>query len=208
MATRRPSNRRAGGGGRKRDRVAKPTPKSGKAAPTRKRKAGKPRGKSPAALQGPAPELVAYVASQPPNSKLTVERVQLLEAAALAGVPLVLAAESAGISRQTLWDWREKHSYVSDILTRAESTHAVIAMRRIVQAAECGDWRADAWWLERRCPEEFSRTQKIKGKVDVGLDWAELVAELDSSGPDQANDSNQEATPNGNPQEETKDGNP
>jgi len=204
MATRRPKNRphtpARGPGGRfvARPKAAGKSGAGGRTATGRARKSPAPaehREAAPVPAPGPAlpagykfeaeteRDLEQYIAGQAPQSKLTVDRVKLLCTAAVMGVPLVLAAEQAGITRETYYSWRERHSVISDILTRAEAAHAVAALTRIVAAAEAGDWRADAWWLERRRPDEFSKTQRLEGDVSVGLKSSDLVAELDSTPP-------------------------
>ena len=38
-------------------------------------------------------------------------------------------------------------------------------LQRIHKAADEGDWKASAWYLERRYPNEYARTQRITGEV-------------------------------------------
>lgn len=42
-----------------------------------------------------------------------------------------------------------------DAVARARATAKVDALERIRQAGESGDWRAEAWWLERAFPRDY-----------------------------------------------------
>jgi hypothetical protein len=127
----------------------------------------------------PEERLHEFLGRQGPQTKLTVTRIEQLKRAVRAGIPLTLAAESLGVSRQTLYDWKERHPYISDIWARAEAQHAVDALKMITSAAGEGDWRAAAWWLERRRAEEFVKAHKVE--ANVSGDWAGLVADLDKT---------------------------
>src|SRR4030095_12581780 len=126
----------------------------------------------------PTQKLHAFLTRQGSQTKLTMARIETLQAAVRAGIPLTLAAEAIGVSRQTLYSWKDSHPYIADIWTRAEAQHAVDAVRQITGAAGEGDWRAAAWWLERRRGEEFTKTTNVK--ADVTGNWASLVTELDT----------------------------
>jgi hypothetical protein len=86
------------------------------------------------------------------------------------GMPLKHAAMIAGISYDTLNRWRNKgESEFAPIefrdfckaLRRAEA----VAMQRLlslISNAGQTDWKAAAWTLERRFPDEFSKPQKLE----------------------------------------------
>jgi hypothetical protein len=103
-------------------------------------------------------------------------RLKIVERGLKEGLTQTIIAEMAGITRETLREWREAHPPVSGIFARAEAEFAAKALGRITAAIDEGDWRASAWFLERRRPAEFARTQVVEG--EVGLNWAELVAAL------------------------------
>lgn len=92
-----------------------------------------------------------------------------------AGATKRLAAAHAGVSYDTLNDWehgkkgipKSAHVQFVQLLAAAESRAAIRKLARIEKAGNEGDWRADAWWLERRMPEEFG-----KSVVDVNQSGA------------------------------------
>jgi hypothetical protein len=93
-----------------------------------------------------------------------------------AGFPLTLAAVYGGISRSTLYDWLRRGERVAEAdemgiaipdedFPFAEFTIAVQKAlaewesEQLQAIAEAGktDWRASAWLLERRFPQEYGR---------------------------------------------------
>jgi len=109
-----------------------------------------------------------------------------------AGLSRAAAAESLGIARETFWRWMRwgeeaEHCEVPDcadphhgpprgdltyadfcnVVRRSEAEAVVAASRTIVSAFD-RDWRAAAWWLERRCPEEWGK-QRAPVAGDVVL---------------------------------------
>jgi hypothetical protein len=99
-------------------------------------------------------------------TKFTSTTVAHLLTAIRAGLPYRLAAEAAGISETTFHEWQrgefprgaDKHlkAQFSEELTRARGESALRLMGVINQAAP-DDWRAAAWILERRFPQDFGK---------------------------------------------------
>jgi hypothetical protein len=128
-------------------------------------------------------------------SKFTEEvRARVLEAIA-SGVPRRVGAEYAGISERTLQTFlaraRDAQSgpylQFSQALKKAEATAVIAAVGRIRNHGR-DSWQADAWWLERRYPEEWGRQDRTKLDAqlqeaaeqiagETGLDAAEVVAD-------------------------------
>lgn len=99
------------------------------------------------------------------------------------GMPLKFAAEAAGISEATFYNWMNRgeseskgqffefHEYIKECQSKAVQLH----LKLITKAATDGAWQASAWILERRHPEEFGRKDKVNldanlnhsGQVDV-----------------------------------------
>ena len=81
-----------------------------------------------------------------------------------AGVPIVHAAISHGISQSTFYDWYNKGKKAKkgkfrdfyDDVEEAKSIAINLRARRIYKAGQA-NWQADAWWLERVDPENFGR---------------------------------------------------
>lgn len=95
-------------------------------------------------------------------TKLTPERADDLVVLLAARVPVEVAARSVNVSRRTLDRWLRR----SDLRARVEqaraagpqATDALFEARAVVlilRAAQT-DWRASAWWLERKHPERWA----------------------------------------------------
>jgi hypothetical protein len=129
-------------------------------------------------------------------TKRTPEREQRLLGVIRAGATKRAACASAGITEDTLANWLRRYSDFSDLYARAEAEAEVTHNVNISRAARAGDWRASAWWLERRRPTDYARHDRVDVKSDItvrevrqreaerlaaeyGLDPAELLAEAE-----------------------------
>jgi transposase-like protein len=63
---------------------------------------------------------------------------------------------AVGIGERTFYDWREKHPHFSQAVTRAIGQSKIVLVDKVRQS---GDWRAQAFLLERRWPTEFGKTE-------------------------------------------------
>ena len=85
------------------------------------------------------------------------------------GIPLGHAANVAGISSTTFYDWYRKGEnaksgryydfYVA--VEKAKSQAVALRLDNIRKAGEDGNWQADAWWLERIDPDNFAKKNFI-----------------------------------------------
>ncbi len=102
-------------------------------------------------------------------SKLTPEIQDKIIQALAIGNYRKDAAEYAGIDATTLHRWmlrgaREKDSACADLRTavlEAESRAKITAIGSITKAMRNGDWRAAAYWLERKFPHQFSDRSQL-----------------------------------------------
>jgi len=97
------------------------------------------------------------------------------------GVPIVVACKAEGIGKRTLYRWREfgaagREPYATFArkleqgLAKAETAITL----HVVRAAQ-RDWRAGAWWLERRHPKRYGSKQTLRvEKSPAELSDAEL----------------------------------
>ena len=104
------------------------------------------------------------------RSKLTETTQATLRAALEAGNTRAAAARGAGISYECLRLWIRrgekektgKHRILARTVEQAEAQAEREAVAEIRAAWKRGEWRAAAWWLERRRPETY-REQKDQG---------------------------------------------
>lgn len=102
------------------------------------------------------------------KTKYTPARRDLIIDAVRCGMTYRLAAAKAGVHQDTITDWKEKHSDFSERLLIAEADAAQEALEKIGKAAN-DDWRAAAWILEHRHPNDYGKTvseQTIIGDPD------------------------------------------
>ncbi len=74
------------------------------------------------------------------------------------------ACALALITEKTFYAWMndpEKSDFRNDV-TRARLDGKLERIGRIANAGIKGDWRADAWYLERRWPEEYAQQLIVK----------------------------------------------
>jgi hypothetical protein len=113
--------------------------------------------------------------SQRTTLKLTPEVEKRLLQALKVGTPFRYACTFAGISHTTAYRWqkqgredRENHkrSKRRSFMEKVERAEAEAVTRGLGEIALQGksDWRAWAWWLEHRHPEEFGD----RSRLDVG----------------------------------------
>lgn len=99
-------------------------------------------------------------------TKFTHETVELLLDGIRAGLPIHLACDAAGVAESTFYEWqrgefprgadKELKAEFPDKLTRARGVSALTNINLIANAAK-EDWRAAAWILERRFPQDFGK---------------------------------------------------
>src|SRR5260221_12746645 len=99
---------------------------------------------------------------------------RICEAIAL-GLTHEQAAASAGITRETLRQWRNAKLAFSADLEKAEITGMSARLERIQMAAKDGAWQADAWWLERRFPDQWGRRERVDVNHSGSLDIRHVV---------------------------------
>lgn len=109
-------------------------------------------------------------------AKFTPERAERVLEAIGAGATRRAAAGHAGIDHATLYRWLERNATFATAL-RAREDEVEVRCVATIQTAMRDDWRAAAWWLERRRADEYGRREKIDVEVyirrrarELGLD--------------------------------------
>lgn len=85
-------------------------------------------------------------------------------------------AKAVGIAESTFYKWisepkREEEAELSEALKKAEADYKNALQGLIAKAAQERDWKAAAWLLERKYPDEFGRkfiSASIEGNIGVG----------------------------------------
>ena len=75
-----------------------------------------------------------------------------------------------GVAETSFYKWlrdpqNEAQRQLAQGMKKAETERKLWHLQRIHKAADDGDWKASAWYLERRYPNEYARTQRITGEV-------------------------------------------
>lgn len=89
-----------------------------------------------------------------------------------AGVSVEAAAGSQGVSKRTVYNWRERGeageqpfaAFEAEIDKALGSIEARLSMNVVARAKD--DWRAGAWVLERRVAERFGEQGKLERKLE------------------------------------------
>jgi hypothetical protein len=127
------------------------------------------------------------------KSKLTPEIKDKIGTNITLGMPLKFAAQAAGISESTFYEWmsrgeKEKKgqfSEFSEYIKECQSKAVQLHLKLITKAAKDGSWQASAWILERRHPEEFGRRDRVDLKAESNVHQeAKVVFYLPDNGRD------------------------
>jgi hypothetical protein len=127
--------------------------------------------------------------SVPRPTKLTPEVVKKIVLAINAGNYAKVAAQMAGIGETTYYRWlelsekpnaRKEYREFRESIERAEAEAEVIALTRVRQAADNGDWKAAGWFLERKHGERWGRNDKIRQEIS-GVDGAPIMLSIDEA---------------------------
>ena len=107
----------------------------------------------------------------PRPTKLTRKRLDMICATLSAGGTRKAAAALAGVGETTFHDWMRRARdddqatpLQLELLTaveRAEATATMRAVATIDESIDKGDWKAAAWWLERRRRQDWGRPQPM-----------------------------------------------
>jgi len=108
---------------------------------------------------------------------MTPDTVNKLEQAFANGATDIQACFYAGISKQTLYTYQDKHPEFIDRKEALKQNLNLIAKNTIARAIKDGDTQEAKWWLERREKEAFSLRNENR-QVDENGKTAPLQIEL------------------------------
>ena len=106
------------------------------------------------------------------NSKILVNRIKI-------GMSDKAACWAAGISQDTFYDWLRDDSVFSVSIQQARAFFREHNHKIIGKAATDGDWKAAAWLMAHREPEEYAE-KRITQNVEQVDPWAEIKARMDA----------------------------
>lgn len=109
-----------------------------------------------------------------PRSRMTPKNVAAILDGIAGGLPIDVAARAAGVAPSTVRSHRERHRDFATALDAAIAT-AKTSMLAHVREAAPKDWKAAAWILERRFPEEFARPEIRATIATANIDTGELT---------------------------------
>lgn len=97
--------------------------------------------------------------------KLSPERIETITKAIANGNTHDVAASLGGIAESTFYAWMSRgkeakkgqYKQFYDKVKKAEAYAEADRVQRIQKAGRDGDWKADAWYLERRYPDKWGR---------------------------------------------------
>ena len=99
-------------------------------------------------------------------TKKSISVLTTITSAVASGLPLKDAARLAGIDVATLRRWRHDDPDVDQAVKTAKAVMVARNIERIQQAAGT-DWKASAWLLERRAPEQFGKRSVVEVEAAV-----------------------------------------
>ena len=112
----------------------------------------------------------------PRPTKLTADVQRTLVFALQEGATVEHACDYAGIHKDTFYEWLKRgdagepaYADFSDAVTRARGQGVVTDLLTISNAVRAGDWKASAWRLQHRYPQEYGAKLKIQGDADHPL---------------------------------------
>lgn len=76
------------------------------------------------------------------------------------------ACAMEGISYETFRTWENEKPAFSVAIKKAEAECKVARIQTVLKASD-KSWQAAAWWLERRCPDEYGRMVKEEKPENV-----------------------------------------
>jgi hypothetical protein len=106
---------------------------------------------------------------------LTDDGLLLLAAWARDGLTDEQIADKCGISRKTLFEWKNKYSYIGDTLKKGKDLVDIEVENALYREAVSGNITAMIFWLKNRKPKRWRdkpelTTEKAIEKLDMVLD--------------------------------------
>ena len=122
-----------------------------------------------------------------PKPKCTPELIRRAVKLKKGGASNIDIAKALGISESTFYRWTstptsDNQRELSELLKKAEADYKNALMGIIAKAAQERDWKAAAWLLERKYPDEYGRkfvSATVEGSMKVEAISQETRAEME-----------------------------
>jgi len=89
------------------------------------------------------------------------------------------AALLAGVARSTYYNYREKDPKFAEAADQASRFAEAVFLERIKQAAmDRVDWKAWAWILEKRFPDDYGKRQELQVNTTASSDGTAEVLSM------------------------------
>lgn len=109
-----------------------------------------------------APESVIAGRGVGRPTKYTPETVDTILGLLRSGNTRRTACLASGVSVAQFSVWLNQYPEFAEDCQRAEQEAIASRVGTILQAADKGAWQAAAWWLERRHPKDWAKTDRIE----------------------------------------------
>lgn len=126
-----------------------------------------PDGPAPEAAAGAAPAPVEAEVIPPPArrgrpSKRTPEIEAAIAECLRLGMTIPQTCDACGVSQTQFRNWRKHYRDFQELVRRAEAEAVKLNLAVIQAAAASGrSWQAAAWFLERKHPEQWAKTETL-----------------------------------------------
>lgn len=87
--------------------------------------------------------------------KLDAEVITKLKAAFANSFSVEQAAMYAGVTKQTIYNWKERHPDLFDDIWRYRENPTMKAKQVVIDAVNKGDIETAKWWLKNKASDEF-----------------------------------------------------
>ena len=78
-------------------------------------------------------------------------------------------AENIGIRRETLWDWKKKHSHISNALKVSKDIADRQIENALFKAAKEGNITAQIFWLKNRKPDKWREQRREQEQQETPI---------------------------------------
>lgn len=105
-----------------------------------------------------------------PPSKCTPQLIRRVAKMARLGMSQRMIADALGVTEVVMSQWKAGNADLFKVFNKSRMRGVQDKLQRIDKAGRKGQWTADAWWLERKFPDEFARRTELTGAGGAPLE--------------------------------------